>query len=175
MENFKEIMDSIKVEDGLFTEDDMMNDKSAVSMDMKKDEIVDLEKLTGDLMEFLEYISKPEMKEMETQDHTAYVRHLENKFEKFSLDQINTFKMITSYDEKKSQEENHTIRDQNITRLLGMIEILVDVKAGKRDMNTEFSNLRENLNEEYIYPQFGGKTNFEKEMTKRNKKKNKNK
>jgi hypothetical protein len=52
--------------------------------------------------------------------------------------------------------------DQNkyLPELIDMFEILLKVKSGKADCQTEFEKFGESKNEEYVYPKFGGRDNF---------------
>jgi hypothetical protein len=161
-------MDGIKVEKGFYTEEDAKREKGAIMMDssMDKEQIHDLEKLTTELLKFLEYISTEEMQKLEESDHEAFVTHLEAKFEEFSLIYHSIFKMLTDKEEKNN-------RDSNIMKLLSIFEKLASIQRGERDMAEEFEKFQENLAEEHVYPKFGGKENFVKEIKKRARRKQK--
>ena len=150
------------------TEEDAKNDPNAVYFDPNStvEQIVDLERMTVELVKFLEYISTPKMEELEDTDHDAYIKHLESQFEDFTLHFYSIFKMLT---EKGSRSK----RDDNIAKLINLIETLKQVQNGNRDMNSTYENFKENLNEEFIYSKYGGKKRFEEHMAKENSKKNK--
>lgn len=167
--------------DGYVTADQAKKDPNGIYLDdndMKLDpsNIRDMEKLTEQLAVFLEYICSEDIQKMEIDDNVEFVKHLQNKFEDFFINYTAIFKLLTD-------ERNRPQREENVSRLLNLIQLMVDIKKGNRDMDKEFDIYREDLNEEYIYPQFGGKENFEKEIARRakereaaekkNKKKNK--
>ena len=165
MNNLAELMkkgssDAMKI-DGFCSNEEMQNDQNAIRFDEDKEVIPDIEKLTETIISFLQYINTDEMVELDAKDHTAFIRHLEEKFEDFTLNYYNMFKMLVSPDN----------RDANVMKLLGMLEVLSEIKSGQKDMTTEFEKFREAQAEEYIYPQFGSKAKFEEAIVKRAKKK----
>jgi glucosamine 6-phosphate synthetase-like amidotransferase/phosphosugar isomerase protein len=60
-------------------------------------------------------------------------------------------------------------RVQNLERILQIIETLRKVKFGNLNMESAYANFVEEQNEKYIYPQFGGKKEFEQKYKKINK------
>ena len=129
---------------------------------MNPQEIINLEKFTTDLVNFLEYINTDEMEKMDLEDNNAFIKHLEIKFEDFSLNHFNTFKMFTN-------ERDRDKREANLTKLLSLVEMLKDIKDGNQDMNQVFEKFREQQAEEFLYPQYGGKEKFEEAIIKRSK------
>jgi chromosome segregation ATPase len=68
-------------------------------------------------------------------------------------------------------------RDANFVKLNGMFNMLRPVQNGSVDIETAQQSFNEKLNNEYVYPKFGGKEGFEKAMANEaniNAKKNKN-
>jgi hypothetical protein len=64
----------------------------------------------------------------------------------------------------------HSILDDRIDELgnlIYMLKTLASVKSGKLTMIEANAMVREKLSSEYIYPKFGGKTQFEKAIKKR--------
>lgn len=51
-------------------------------------------------------------------------------------------------------------REDNLTELLDMFEILKEVKEGKRDLNEEAEKFGEKNRSKYVYPKFGGKDKY---------------
>jgi hypothetical protein len=153
-------MDGVKV-DGLCSNEEMtqnmQQDPNAINFDDDIEVIPDLEVLTQTIISFLQYINTDEMIAMEINDHPGYIRHLEEKFDDFTLNYYHMFKMLTT-------AEN---RDKNVMKLLNMLELLGEIKNGNRNMQTEFEKFREDQAEEYIYPEYGGKAQFEEALTKR--------
>jgi hypothetical protein len=97
-------------------------------MDNEKFSIPNLVDLTNTVVEFITYINMPDMIDLHDSDFKAFETHLENKFEKFSLDYLSIFKMLL----KKEG------RDDNILKLFNIISTLKDVQAGVKNHETEF-------------------------------------
>lgn len=55
-------------------------------------------------------------------------------------------------------------RYDNLDKLLDMFDRLKDVQKGKADIVQAQQSFGEKLNEQYVYPKFGGKEGFEKKM-----------
>jgi hypothetical protein len=126
--------------------------------------IPDIDKLLSIVLEFLHYIGTKEMQELENRDQLTFERHLDVKFEDLSLRHYPIFKLLI--------DKEH--REENVCKLIDMFSILAKVKSGALDINQADKNFNEDLNNEYIYPKFGGKQQFEQAMLKgKNKKKNK--
>jgi hypothetical protein len=87
----------------------------------------------------------------------TYKLHLENKFEEFTLDFYSIYKMLV---------DDETNRNRNLEKLFNMIDKLKDVEAGKTNVEREFFKVREELAQEFLYPQFGGKEKFQKALEK---------
>ena len=137
--------------------------KGSIMMNMNRDGgLPDLIKLTGQLIEFIEYMEQPDIKLMAKENMMIYKQHLENKFEEFTLEYYSIYKMLV---------DNENERSQNIEKLFKMIDRLKDVEAGNTNVEKEFIHVREELAKEYLYPKFGGKTGFQKAMEKDAKKK----
>ncbi len=131
----------------------------------KESKIPDITNLTGQIIEFIEYIEKPEMKTFAKENNMMFKQHVESKFEDFTLDYYSIYKMLVENEEKRAE---------NLDKLFNMISRLKDVETGKSNVEREFMKVREELAQEYLYPKFGGKKEFEKAMEKdlkKNKKK----
>ena len=144
-------------------ENEMERDPNGIYLDFETENIPDLNNLTNQIITFLEYINKSDMEKMEEEDPVAFKAHLENEFADFSLNYINVYNMLL----------NKNDRDDNIIKLMNLIEILREVKSGEKKMQDEFNKFKENLSEQFVYPKFGGKENFEKKIKKRAMKKQK--
>ena len=66
-------------------------------------------------------------------------------------------------------------RFENLERLRGMFNMLKPVQQGLVDIESAQKNFNEKLNNEYVYPKFGGKAEFEKQMANESKIKSKKK
>lgn len=125
--------------------------------------IPDIEKLLATVIEFLRYINTDEMHKLESTDQLAFERHLDSKFENLSLRYYTIFKLLL--------DKEH--REDNVCKLIEIFSVLKGVKSGSIDIQKANEDFQEELNNEYIYPKFGGKEQFEKKMRKGIKKKNK--
>jgi hypothetical protein len=124
-------------------------------------DIPDLEKLTNDVLGFIDFIDKPEIREIKETNTGQFNFFVNEKFPNLPLSMI---RLLTDY-------EN---RSQNLEKILDMINLLRSVKTGERSLENAENEFVEKRAEEYLYPSFGGKDNFYK-IAEENKKKNKNK
>jgi len=159
-------MDELKPE--VVTMDQMQNDLQSnpnafstnTSDNMTTDSIPDLEKLTDDIIDFLKFKDKPENEVLRKNNFGAFLQKVDEKYPNIPFSII---KMLTDEDETDEQ------KSENIVKLLN------DIKLGNKNIKEGFEEFREELSEEYIYPQFGGKEQFEravaKEMSGKKKKK----
>ncbi len=124
--------------------------------------IPDLELLTTKIIEFLEFVDKPEiitMKENEPGNFNYIVN------EKFSMLPVSMVKLLSEREQ----------RAQNLEKILDMINILRSVKTGQKTFETAENEFVEKRAEEYLYPAFGGKDNFYKVAEENKKKQEENK
>jgi hypothetical protein len=119
-------------------------------------EIQDLNKLTSTLCDILEYMNLDEMVALHNEDQNKYEEHIDKHFEEFSLNYPSLLTLLL---------EN---KEENLHKLLYMIGMLQKVKDNNISMDTAVDTLRESLASEYIYPQFGGKQQFEETIKNRN-------
>lgn len=141
----------------LYTEQDIKNDPSAEVVDMTAESIPDIEDLTSKVVDFLQFIDDPDMIEMEKTDNVKYFQMVNSSFESLPYSII---KLLT-------EREN---RDVNLEKLLDMFAIMQTIKNGEKNISSAFTDYKETLNEEYVYPKFGGKAEFERKMDKKKRK-----
>lgn len=120
------------------------------------DAIPDLEALSNNLVDILEYLEKPEVIEMRKNNDSAIRMHLINKY----ADSV-PLKFIDLFMER---DPDH--KAESIERALRWIEILSKVKSGNADLETEIKKMAHEVNQRYVYSKYGGKENFEKELQK---------
>lgn len=101
------------------------------------------------------------LKETIKTKNIEYFGDLQDKFQDFYINFNGIFRMLARSDNRVT----------NLEYLSKLINILKDVKAGKKDINKQFDIFREQQAEKYIYPQFGGKKKFEEKLKERNKNK----
>lgn len=124
--------------------------------------IPDLKKLTDKLLKFIEFIDKPEIRELKKNEIGKF-NYLVN--EQFSDMPVSMIKLLSDF-------EN---RDNNLEKILDMINILKSVETGEKTFETAENEFVEKRAEEYLYPAFGGKDNFYKVAEENKKKKDKKK
>lgn len=128
----------------------------------------DLKKLSGDvesipnlkyvisiLTEMFEYMTSKEMLELKEMNMESYKENLRQKYQDFEEHYFSLFNVVLDGEL------------DSMTHLVMMIKSLCMVKTGQISMDTAFANVREELSNHYIYPQFGGKQNFENTMVAR--------
>lgn len=119
----------------------------------------DLQYILETTVNILEFTKEPQMLELKKINFDEYLNALEKKYEKFTLKYYGIFRMIVDNDDSKS-----------IDKLFGMLNLLWQVNAGKLTLTNADALVSEGLSNEYVYPKFGGKQNFEKIIKNRNKK-----
>jgi hypothetical protein len=125
-------------------------------------DIPDLEKLTNDVLKFIDFIDNPENRKMKEENIGNFNFLINENFPNLPYAMI---KLLTDY-------ENRT---QNLEKILDMINLLRSVKFGTKTLENAENEFIEKRAEEYLYPAFGGKEEFYRvaEENKKNKKKGK--
>ena len=128
-------------------------DPKAATVKMDAKAIPDLTKLLCDIYELIDYVEKPMMQKLRIANKSEFEAKAYRKFqEQLPIKIVNLM-----------CEDN---RYEHLDKLLDMFEMLENVKDGNVDINDAFSIFSENLNAKFVYPKFGGKTQFEKQMAK---------
>ena len=122
--------------------------------------IPDIEKLLDDVLNFLNYINQESMQEFEATNKIEFEQHLNIHFNEFSEKHYSIFKMLLD-------SEN---RINNIAKLFEMLSKLKQVKMGQINIQQADKDFQEELNSKFLYPKFGGKEQFEKQILQKNKK-----
>ena len=123
--------------------------------------IPDLEKLTSDILKFIDFVDEPDIKELKETNIGKFNFMVNEGFPDLPVSMI---RLLGDYDNK----------EKNLEKILEMIELLRSVKTGHKTFENAENEFVEKRAEEYLYPAFGGKDNFYK-VAEENKKKNKNK
>jgi len=124
--------------------------------------IPDLKKLTDNVLKFIEFIDKPEIRELKKNEIGKFNYLINQQFSEMPVSMI---KLLSDY-------EN---RDKNLDKILDMINILKSVETGEKTFEIAENEFVEKRAEEYLYPAFGGKDNFYKVAEENKKKKEKKK
>lgn len=135
------------------------NEKKLILEESKEEDIADITQLVEELTEILEYVAQPAMIELRKNNFKAYEEHIEAKYAKFVEKHYGIFDMII-------KQEN-----TDIDKFIEMCIMMDKIKNGQSTMKEEYDKFSGKLNEEYIYPQFGGKENFEKVTAKKQQRK----
>jgi len=109
------------------------------------------------LTDIFDFISSDEMIVMYGEDKEKYAQTLRGKYPEFSENYYSLFSVILDGEL------------DTMSHLVMMIKTLCMVDSGSITMDTAYTNIREDLANHYIYPQFGGKKNFEKTIKERSK------
>lgn len=136
-----------------------MNDPNAEVMENSEasiDAIPDLDELTVNIIEILNYLEKPEVKKIcQTNDSLIRMTLINKYADKMPLKFIDLF---------MDKDEVH--RQESIERTLKWIEVMAKIKAGEADLEKESQKLVDEVNQRYVYSKYGGKENFEKALRK---------
>lgn len=156
--------DNVKLD--VVTADDIPEDKRRAIFDRQAsvDAIPDLDVLTGNVYEILQYLEDPRIRKLQKTNDSAVKMHLNTKY----ADTV-PLGIITVLMEEES-------RFENVERLLKMFEQLRKAKAGEISLETAEQTVTEDVNERYLYSKYGSKDAFEKalagEIQKEQRKKN---
>ena len=126
--------------------DDIIQDNPA--------EIADPDTLIKNVLKAIEIMDRPDMIQLQKVNYPNFMDRIINDIPDIQTSMIKIL----------SDREN---RVYNLEKVLEMIETLRKVKNGQLDMQKAFSDFIEQQNEKYIYPQFGGKEEFEKKYVKK--------
>lgn len=142
---------------------DMQNNPYAHTMhtsdEMSVDAIPDLEKLTEDILDFLKFTEEEDTKRLIKENYGAFQHKIDEKYPDIPYSIVKLLMDDTETPEEKSK---------NLVKLLELLSQLSDIKKGNKDMNETFESFREGLSEEYVYPQYGGKEEFERKIAEGN-------
>lgn len=119
--------------------------------------IPDLKYVVDTLTKIFEVITTDKMINMRKENRDQYEQVLHDQFSEFCDRYYSLFSVILDGEL------------DSMTHLVMMIKTLCMVKTGKITMDTAYAHIREELSNKYIYPQFGGKKEFEKAIKNRNK------
>ena len=118
---------------------------------MSVDAIPDVVKLSGKVLEFIDFYDDPENEKLRKTNHGLYLNKMFDSFEMMPASMIRLL----------SDEKN---RRENLKGIIDMLEQLQQVKIGKLDLDTVHDEFIEDKNEKYFYPTFGGKAQLEKTL-----------
>jgi hypothetical protein len=117
--------------------------------------IPDLDKLTKDIYNVLEFLEKPEIGRQLRKNKDSVMMYINKKFVSTAVS-YNMIKILLDED----------TRIENTEMLLNMLDKLALAKKGEIDLKDAEKDVSEKVNSKYIYSQFGSKENFEKELKK---------
>jgi hypothetical protein len=117
------------------------------------EEIADPDTLIKNVLKAIEIMDTKEMVKLQEESYPRFMNKI--------IDEIPDIQ--TSMIKILSDRQN---RVPNLERVLQIIETLRKVKMGNLNMESAFANFVEEQNEKYIYPQFGGKEEFERKYKK---------
>jgi hypothetical protein len=136
-----------------------MNDPNAEMMgtgEASIDAIPDLDELTANIVDILNYLDQPEVKKIcETNDSVIRMSLINKYADSVPLKFIDLF-----------MEKDPIHKAEHVERTLRFIEMLARAKAGKVDLESGSKDFVEEVNERYAYSKYGGKENFEKALRK---------
>ncbi len=127
--------------------------ENSLMIGQRQEGVVDLIELAGFIVEFVEYIRKPEIIEMQSVNSAVYIQHLESRFEKFTLEYYKIFRTLIDYPDEL---------DTNIEGLTGYIKRLYACNGDRRKEEKETKLMNMEIAEKHLYPSFGGQDAYEK-------------
>lgn len=115
-----------------------------IRMSMSPDAIPDLGELLGYVNSLIAFVETPEMIVLAKTNYQEYERKAYQRYNQHMP--IKIIGMMVNEEE----------RYENLERLLDMFDRLDGIKSGKRNMQDEYADFSEKLNEQYLYPDYGG-------------------
>lgn len=144
-------------------QNDMQANPNALTMnteeEMSAESIPDLEKLTNDILDFLKFTETDETKLLIKENYGAF----QHKADELYPDIPYSITKLLMDDTETAEDKS-----KNLVKLLEMLSQLSDIKKGNQDINKSFNSFREGLHEEFVYPKFGGKEEFERKLAENN-------
>jgi len=118
--------------------------------EMSASAIPNLNELLEKIIEMVEFMNTPQMVKKKRTDPKNYEYIIFFKYRDYMPSKIIDLLI-----------EDHT---ENLQKLITMFETLNGIKSGELDMTTEYKLFTDKVNEEYLYPSFGGKDKFMERM-----------
>lgn len=115
-----------------------------IRMSMSPDAIPDLGELLNYVNSLIAFVETPEMVILSKTNYQEYERKAYQRYNQHMP--IKIIGMMVNEEE----------RYENLERLLDMFDRLDGVKTGTRNMQDEYEDFSEKLNEQYLYPEYGG-------------------
>jgi hypothetical protein len=143
-------------------EQEMQNDPNAIALNQQEEpmsieNIPDILKITSEVYELLVYLDS---EEAVTLTKAGQGGMLYSKIdEKFPSIPFSIVKMLT--DETETQQQ----KTKNVIQLLELLRSVADLKEGKGDIKETFEAFREEKMAEWVYPDYGGKEEFERKIS----------
>jgi hypothetical protein len=126
-----------------------------IRMSMDASAIPDLTELLKYVNSLISFVETPEMMLLSKTNYEEYERRAYQRYNQHMP--IKIIGMMVNEEE----------RYENLERLLDMFDRLDGIKSGKKNMQEEYADFSEKLNEQYLYPEYGGtKESFIKAMEK---------
>jgi hypothetical protein len=132
--------------------------------------IPDIEQMTTNVIELMDDLEKPEYKLLASNSFGTLLNKLYEKYDEEIMDDNGKkiknskyipYKLINILsDPDRTPKEKH----DDVVNMLEMFERLEKCKNNGANIQEEFELFREKLKERHVYPKFGGKEKFEKEI-----------
>jgi hypothetical protein len=137
--------DGVKVD--MVSENDLTEEqKNALfNQEASVDAIPDLDKLTGYVLEILEYLEQPKVKNILKTNETAIKMYLNNKY----ADTVPLGIIMLLMEEDR--------REENVDGLVRLFENLRRAKEGTISIDDAEKLLTDEVNEKYLYKEYGSK------------------
>lgn len=144
--------DQVKV-DMVGADEMSMEDRNAVfNREASVHAIPDLDVLTGNVFEILQYLERPEISRLMKTNETAVKMYLNNKY----ADTV-PLGIITLLMEEDA-------RDDNVDQMLKLFESLRQAKSGNISLEDAEKKLTDDVSNKYLYAKYGSKDAFEKAL-----------
>lgn len=118
------------------------------------DAIPDLDELTKNVFEIVEYLERDDIIELCKNSEHIVLNTLNNKY--VETVPYSMIKLLMDVDN----------RVENVERVLDMISMLIEAKKGNYDLEKAEKDFTDKINERYLYSKYGSRENFENALAK---------
>jgi hypothetical protein len=146
------LSDQVKVD--MVSADDMfVEDRNAIfNRESSVHAIPDLDVLTGNVYEILQYLERPEISKLLKTNDTAVKMYLNNKYA--DTVPLGIISLLMEED----------ARNENVEQMLTLFESLRQAKSGKMSLEDAEKKLTDDVSNRYLYSKYGSKDAFEKAL-----------
>lgn len=154
--------DKVMKESGISIMKEIENDPNSImyNEDDIPEQIADLASIMEKVMDMINFMDSIEMRSKLRMNFEEFEEVVKAKYTELPAELVDLL-----------IEDARLKTQKNFERIINMFDTLSRIESGDADMTAEYNAFTEEINEEYIYPDYNGKEGFRKAMVKEAKKK----